>query len=73
MIALARPSAVGSGGAGKAAAWLSPEVLAMFLYHYVRPLNEQVRCFPRSRSYEHEHEPHPLDSSHVHRRRRRCC
>lgn len=44
MIALARPSAVGSGGAGKAAAWLSPEVLAMFLYHYVRPLNEQVRC-----------------------------
>ena len=45
MIALARPSAVGSSGAGKAAAWLSPEVLAMFLYHYVRPLNEQVRCY----------------------------
>jgi len=41
IIALARPATFGAHGAGKPTAWLTPEVLAMFLYHYVRPLSEQ--------------------------------
>jgi hypothetical protein len=52
MIALARPpgaasaagAATGAGAVdGGGVGWLSPEILAMFLFLHVRPLDEQVR------------------------------
>jgi len=39
VIALARPSSFGPLGASKATSWLFPEVLAMFQFHYIRPLS----------------------------------